>query len=184
MSQIFRPQTGGTPVIPPDVPEVFVTDVNSPAIPVGNSLNVFGGQTSDNNLLGIQTDGGTGSDTLTIQLTNRLQGGASTNDGSTHTIITFALGASPAVFTLDGFVNGYNTTAVAGAGYFFSAAVRTDGATATDLGNEFTSVFQEAGMNAASVTIGVSGNNLTIQVTGIAGQIISWLAQATYSRNI
>ena len=184
MSQLFRPQTGGTPVIPPDVPEVFPTDVNSPAIPAANMLNVFGGQTSTNNLLGIQTDGGSGSDTLTIQLTNRLQGGLSTNDATPTTIITFALGASPAVFTLDGFISAYNTTDSIGAGFFFSAAVRTDGATAFDLGNEFTSVFKETGMELATVSVGVSANNLIIQVTGIAAKTISWLAQATYSRNV
>lgn len=184
MSQIFRPQTGGTPVIPPDVPEVFVTDVNSPAIPVANTLNVFGGQTSDNNLLGIQTDGGSGSDTLTIQLTNRLQGAISTNDAVPTTIISFALGATPAVFTLDGFVSGLNNTVASGAGFFFSAAVRTTGVTAVDLGSEFTSVFTEAGMAAASVSIGVAINSLVITVTGIAATAIDWLSQANYSRVI
>ena len=184
MSQIFRPQTGGTPVIPPDVPEVFQTDVNSPAIPAANILKVFGGQTSDNNLLGVQTDGSSGSNILTVQLTNRLQGGLSTIDATPTTIITFGLGATPAVLTLDGFVSAYNTTDTLGAGFFFSAAVRTTGAAAVDLGSEFTSQFTETGMEAAAVTIGVSGNNLIIQVTGIAAKTISWLAQATYSRNV
>lgn len=186
MSQIFKPTSGGTPVIPPDVPELFPTDVRSPAIPAANMLNVFGGQTSVNNLLGIQTDGGNGSDTLTIQLTNRLQGGASTNDGSSHNIVTFALDVTPAVYTFDGFISAYNSSSipVSGAGYFFSAAVRSDGVVATELGQEFTSVFEEAGMSPASVAIVVSGNNFIIQVTGIAGQNIAWLAQSTYSRNI
>lgn len=184
MSQIFRPQTGGTPVIPPDVPEVFITDVNSPAIPAANMLNVFGGQTSINNLLGIQTDGSSGGDTLTIQLTNRLQGAISTNDATPTTIITFALGVTAAVFTLDGFVSALNNTVPSGGGYFFSAAVRTDGFAATDLGNEFTSVFEEVAMEPADITVGVSGNNLVVTVTGIAATAIDWLAQATYSRVI
>jgi len=184
MSQIFKPTSGGTPVIPPDVPEVFQTDVNSPAIPAANILKVFGGQTSINNLLGVQTDGSSGSNTLTVQLTNRLQGAISTIDATPTTIITFGLGVTPAVFTLDGFVSGLNNTVASGGGYFFSAAVRTDGAAATDLGNEFTSIFEEAAMAAADITVGVSGNNLIIQVIGIAATAIDWLAQATYSRVI
>lgn len=184
MSQIFKPSTGGTPVIPPDVPEVFQTDVNSPAIPAANILKVFGGQTSINNLLGVQTDGSSGSNTLTVQLTNRLQGAISTIDATPTTIITFALGATPAVFTLDGFISALNNTVASGAGYFFSAAVRTNGAAAIDLGHEFTSVFQEVAMSTAAVAVGVSGNNLVITVTGIAATAIDWLSQATYSRVI
>ena len=182
MSQIYKNGSGGGGPIPPQVPERFNTDVNSPSIPIANVENIFGGQTSFNNLLGIQTDGSSGSNTITIELTNRLFGGASTDDASTHPIITFALDTDAAVYTFDGFISAYNLTNTSGAGYFFSAAVRSTGAAAIDLGNEFTSVFQEPGMSAASVSITVSGNSVIFNVTGIAANNITWLAQATYSR--
>ena len=119
-----------------------------------------------------------------VELTNRATGAISTIDATPTTIITFSLGATPAVFILDGFISGLNNTVTSGAGYFFSASARTDGATATAIGVEFTSEFEEAGMAASDVDVTVSGNNLIVQVTGIAANAIDWLAQFTYSRVI
>ena len=78
MSQAGSFVQNGAGPIPPQVPTTFVTDVNSPAIPVLNILNVFGGQSSDNTDSGIQTDGSSGGDVLTIQNTNRLTGTVTT----------------------------------------------------------------------------------------------------------
>lgn len=181
MSQIFRDSTSGP--VPPTVPEQFTADDGTIGVPVANNFNLLSRETSANNLNGIQTTTDpNGSDNHYTELTNRLFGGVSTNDGSTTTIITFPLGATPATFTLDGFISAINLTTPAGAGYFFSAAVRTDGITATAIGVEFTSEFEEAALSASDVNVGVSGNNLIITVTGIAATLITWLSQATYSR--
>lgn len=183
MSQIFRDSSTGP--TPPTVPEQFTTDDGTIAVPAANNLNVFSRETTDNNLNGIQTTADpNGSDNLYIELTNRLFGAISTMDATPTPIITFPLGATPAVFTIDGFISGMNNTVVSGASYFFTAGVRTDGAAATAIGVEFTSEFEEAGMAASDVNVTVSGNNLIVEVTGIAATAIDWLSQCTYSRVI
>lgn len=183
MSQIYKNLAAGP--VPPSVPTQFTADDATVAIPVANNLNVLSRETIANNNNGIQTTvDPNGSDNFYIELTNRLFGAVSTNDSTPTTIITFGLGATDAVFTLDGFISGLNTTASAGGGYFFSASVRTDGVTATAIGVEFTSEFEEAGMAAADVNVGVTGNNLIITVTGIPANTIDWLSQCTYSRVI
>lgn len=183
MSQIYKSLLSGP--VPPAVPTQFTADDATIAIPAANNLNVLSRATTDNNLSGIQTTADpNGSDNLYVELTNRLFGGLSTIDATPTTIINFPLGAGPYVLTLDGFISAYNNTVPSGAGYFFTAAVRTDGVTATLIGSEFTSEFEEVGMSAADVGIAVSGNNLRITVTGIVGNIINWLSQCTYSRVI
>ena len=53
MSQIFGPSSEAPP---PTVTIDFDTDVNSPAIPIAEILNVIGGQTSVGTAAGIRTD--------------------------------------------------------------------------------------------------------------------------------
>lgn len=179
MSQIFKSSTSSPP--PPTVATTYVTDVNSPAVPAANILNVIGGSTTANNLLGIQTDGSSGSNTITIQLTNRALGAVSTMDATPTTAINFPMAAVPTVYVLDGLITAFNTTATAGAGYFFTAAARTTGVAGTLISvPEFSTEFEEAGMAAADVDITVVGNNLRVVVTGIAANAIDWLAQFTY----
>src|SRR6478736_5725363 len=102
------------PVVPPDVPEVFPTDVNSPAIPAANILNVFGGDTRSDNDFGIRTDGSSGSNTLTVQLTNRVRGTVTTTDATPTPVITDVLTATPGVYEITGTVVAYNLTDTAG----------------------------------------------------------------------
>lgn len=184
MSQIFKDTSTGP--VPPTVAEQYTTDDGTIAIPAANNLNVFSRETSDNNLQGIQTTADpNGSDNLYVELTNRVSGFISTNDATPTTIITFALGATPAVFVLDGLITGLNNTVASGGAYFFTAGVRTTGAAATLLGPvDFGTEFEEVAMAAADFDIQVSGNNLIVQVTGIAATAIDWLAQFTYSRVI
>ena len=73
MSQIAKRGIGGSPVIPPEVPEVFVTDSGN-AVPVANILNVVGG-------VGITTTGS--GNTVTIKLANSGQAFTTTVDATT-----------------------------------------------------------------------------------------------------
>lgn len=179
MSQIYKSAIGGAP-IPPNVPTSFVTDVNSPAVPAANILNEVGGTSTVNNINGVQTDGSSGSNTLTIQLTNRVQGTATTVDATPTTVSTFALGATPGVYNFDIQIAGYDTTDIAGIGYFISGSVRTTGAAAILVGTPDKIVNDEAATVTCDANLTVSGNNAIVQVTGIAGKNIDWRALSQY----
>lgn len=178
MSQIYKALSSSGP-LPPTIPTSFVTDVNSPAVPAANILNVPGGSVTTNNNNGIQTDGSSGSNTLTIELTNRITGSLTTTDATPTAIATFALGATPAVFTFDIQIACLNLTAVNGDGYFISGTARTDGATATLCGTP-DKIINEEVADAADANMVVSGNNVVIQATGIASVTHHWRTVATY----
>lgn len=177
MSQIYKSLASGP--VPPTVPTSFVTDINSPAIPAANILNEIGGSVTTNNNNGLQTDGSSGSNTLTIQLTNRITGSVTTTDATPTTLATFSLGATPAVFTFDIQIACFNATAINGDGYFISGSARTDGVTATLCGTPDKIVNEEV-VDTSDANMVVSGNSVVVQVTGIAANTHRWRTVATY----
>lgn len=177
MSEIIKPVTAGN--LPPVVPTSFVTDINSPAIPDANILDVFGGSVTTNNVNGIQTDGSSGGHVLTIELTNRITGSVTTTNATPTTIASFALGATPAVFVFDIQISSFNVTDVNGDGYFISGSARTDGTTAVLCGTP-DKIINEEVSDTADADMVVSGNNVIIQATGIAGKTHRWKTVATY----
>ena len=179
MSQAGQINSAAGPV-PPAVATTYVTDVNSPAIPALNVLNVLAADTTANNDNGIRTDGSSGSNTLTVQLTNRQTGSVTTADATPTTILTFSLGATPGVYILEGTLVAYDVTDGAGAGYTFSSAVRTTGAAGVEIGTEFKDSFEEAAMSASDFNVNASGNTLVISVIGIAGKTIDWNCYIIY----
>lgn len=179
MSQAGIINTSSGPV-PPTVPTSFVTDVNSPAIPAANVLDVFGRETTVNNINGIQTDGSSGGNVLTVQLTNRATGSVTTTDATLTTIITFPLSASTTVYGLNGLIIARDVTDVAGGFYAFDSAVKTDGVTATEIGTEYTTQIEDVVMEPSDIFTSVSGNNILVQVQGIVGKTIDWFAKFEY----
>lgn len=181
MSQITKTLTSGGP-IPPIIPTSFVTDVNSPAIPAANVLNVLGNDTTVNNDNGIRTDGSSGSNTLTVQLTNRLQGtGNTTGVGiTTVNMVTFSLGATPSTFVIDANICAFNSSTPAGAGYSIFGTVRTDGATASLVQTPDKISNEDAVLSGCTADISVSGNDVIISGTGVNGLSVNWSAVATY----
>lgn len=169
MSQIIS-STSSTPAVPTS----FVTDINSPAVPIANVLNVLGGQVSTNNVNGIQTDGSSGSNTLTVQLTNRVSGQVTTADATPTTLISFALGATPAVYTFTGDITAFDATTPAGASYGIVSGIRTDGVTAIEIGTQFSTNFEEAALLNADIDVTVAGNSVVFEVTGVAATTIDW----------
>lgn len=177
MSQIIKTSSSGS--LPPSVPTSFITDVRSPAIPIANILNDIGGSTSVNNVNGIQTDGGNGSNTLTTQLTNRITGSVTTNNSTPVTISTFSLGTTPAVFVFDIQISSFNVTDINGDGYFISGSARTDGTTAVLCGTP-DKIINEEVVDTADANMIVSGNNVIIQATGITAKTHRWQSLSTY----
>lgn len=180
MSQAGIINTSTGPV-PPTVATSYPTDINSPAIPAANVLNVFGDFVSSDNDNGIQTDGSSGSNTLTIQLTNRMTGVVTTTDATLTTIITLPLGATPGSFYVWGCINAFNSSSPGGGAYSFSGGYRTDGATATELGTEFHDTFEDASLTGVDIFLNTTANNVLVQVQGI-GLSINWNALLEYRK--
>jgi len=168
--------------VPPAVPTSFQTDVNSPSVPIANLEKVFGGSSTVNNNNGIQTDGSSGSNTLTVQLTNRASATVTTLNATPTTLITFPLGATPGVFVFTIDVAAFDSTDVAGAGFTFWGTVRTTGAAATLCGTPDKVDNIEGSIAATTIdsNLIVSANNAIVQVTGIAAKTIDWRAVLTY----
>ena len=179
MSQAGINNTTSGPV-PPAVPTSFVTNVNSPAIPALNVLNVLGNYSSANSDNGIRTDGSSGSNTLTVQITNRLQGSSQSVGAVTTNIITF----TPTVvgtYTLEARVSAYNTTSLLGAGYSVFGTARFDGVNSNLCGVPDTIDNEEGAMTACDINMVVSGANIIIRGTGYAAQTINWNAVSLYT---
>ncbi len=182
MSQIYKAVTSGS--LPPSVPTSFVTDVNSPAVPALNILNVVGGQSTVNTTTGIRTDGSSGSNTLTIQITNQQNDTLTTSDATPTILSTFTMPVVPSVQNYEYKINALNLTDSLGSVYLIIAGARTDGATASSLNTADITVIEEGAMSACSVVFGVSGNTVTMTVTGIAGKTIHWGSQLKYTQVI
>lgn len=180
MSQAGELNTAAGPV-PPTVATQYVTDINSPAIPAANTLNVPGNQVTFSNDHGVQTDGSSGSNTLTVQLTNRIFGTATTTDGVTQTqVFSFALGASAGTYLFTINIIAYNRTSSLSAGYVDFAVIRTTGAAGSLILNQPAVLIEEGAMSGTAVTPTISGNNFVLDVVGLAASTIDWKALVTY----
>jgi len=163
--------------LPPDVPTTFTTD-DGVAVPVANNLNVLAQDTTENNNNGIQTTGSGA--TVTVEITNRLQGTGSTVGAVDTDIVTFDLGATPGTYTFDISVSGFESTTPASCGYQIFGTVRTDGVTATLVGTPDRISNEEAALTACQAALQVSANNAVIRVTGTAGLTVGFGTVATY----
>ncbi len=179
MSQAGIISTSSGPV-PPVVATSYVTDINSPAIPAANILNVLGNDTTANNVNGLRTDGSSGSNTLTIQFTNRLQGTVTTTNSTPTPIITF----TPTVigtYAIEIRIAAYNTTSTLGAGYSVFGSARFDGVNSNLCGTADRIVNEEGAMSSANVTFTVSGANILINAVGYGAENINWSAVGLYT---
>jgi hypothetical protein len=180
MSQFYTAQSGVTP-IPPSVPTEFVADDSTIAVPAGNILNVLSRDNGINNLNGIQTTANPNlSNNLYVQLTNRVHGTTTTVGAVTSNAITFPLGATPGTFFLTFTVAVFNASTPAGAGYETYTTIRTDGTTATVIGDTDSITHEDPVLVASNAQVVVSGNNVIFQVTGVAGLSVDWTVVGTY----
>lgn len=158
--------------------ETITPDVGGPVGPdAGNNLNLVGGP-------GIITiDDGT-PNTIKIQRTTYVTETAITDDEAVPVpanVIEFDMGTFPGVYTLTGKIAARNVTSSEGGGYTFSACFRTDGAAGTLINVNYGIEFEEASMEDSDYDVLVSGNNIVIQVTGVANSLIHWAAEFDYT---
>lgn len=157
---------------------------NGNAQPIANVVILDGFDSTINNSNGIATRGGivgTGvQNEVDVILTNRFHGSATTIGATTSDVITFSLGATPACFFFNFSVTLFNASTPAGAGYSTYTTVRTDGASATIIGDTDAIVHEDAALIATTAQIVVSGNNVIFRVGGVAGLTIDWVLVGNY----
>lgn len=184
MSQlIISSSSGVVPVIPPEVPEEFVTD-NGTAIPESNILIIHGNSSSENNDLGIIAKGGaveTGAgNQVDVVITNRLQAAVSTSENNPNSIITF-FPTLVGTYVIEARIAAFNATDEIGAGYSLFATFRYDGSTCTLCGTPDKIVNEEGAMSGANVYMQTGGSTASIMVIGYIGSNISWNAVSLYT---
>jgi len=179
MSQFYIGVTAGS--IPPAVPMQFTADDATVGVPVANNYNILSRDTTDDNSNGIQTTvDPNGSDSHYIELTNRVQGTATTVGASTGDIITF----TPSVVGTYAFefrIAAYNTTSSLGAGASVFGAIRFDGVNTNicDLFDEINN--DEGAMSGTDLAVVASGASMILRATGYAAQTINWGAVGLYT---
>lgn len=179
MSQISGPSGGGG-VIPPTVATSYVTDSGT-AVPALNILNVLATDSTANNANGILTTGS--GNTVTVVLTNRAYGTATTVDATSTAAITMDAGATPGVYTVDVKIAGFTAAGVGaplGVGYTITAAIRTTGVATTLIQNQQADQFEEGALSPGLGNITVSANDIVVSVTGVAGYTINWVAELNF----
>jgi hypothetical protein len=176
MSQIYKSSGGSSAA---DVETLTGNTGGAVGPDAAFNINILGDDSTSNNINGLTVVGNAATNTLTVTLTNRIQGSVTTNDATPTTLITFVL-PSTGTYAFDINVSAYNTTDVLGAAYSVFVGVRSSAGVAAKLNLEDKIVNEEAGMAACDASISISGNSLLLQVTGIAAKTINWNAVGTY----
>jgi hypothetical protein len=180
LSQIYKSLASGP--VPPAVPTSFTADDATIGIPVANNYHIFSRDTTVNNVNGIQTTvDPNGSQNHYVEFTNRLQGTTTTVGAVTGNLITFTLGATPGTYAVEVRISGFESTTPAGVGYSLFGSIRTTGAAASIIGTVDRINNEEAALAAATATMIASGNDLIVQVTGVAALSINWSGIGLYT---
>jgi hypothetical protein len=140
-----------------------------------HNINIVGGP-------GIDVVGTPGTNTLTVLLNGGLEGTGTTDAlHPTADLITVPLGAVPGVYLFKIDVVGFDAITPLGTAYFITAAARTTGLAAVEIGGQASDDLEEGALIAGDADMVCLGNDAIIRVTGTAGKTISWRAVLTYT---
>jgi hypothetical protein len=143
-------------------------------IPIGDTggIPILANITSSNGTVTIVNGPGS----IDLAVTNENVGTAITVGATTQDIITVPLGVVAGTYQFEARVKAFDPATPSGAGYNIYATLRTDGVTATLIGNQ--DVFNEdPTLTDADAYFIASGNDAVLQVLGVTGLTINWSAE-------
>lgn len=159
--------SGGSPI------EQIDADSGS-ATPVAGVINLLGDSNSDNVTEGVTTSAS--GNTVTVLLTNRIEGSNTTVGATTETVNSYNLPASAGSYQVFTQISGYESTGPGYAGITIQGCIGTDGAATSVIGVPTINYTTSASLGAIVAELSVSGNQLMVDVTGVAGLTIDWVA--------
>lgn len=167
----LKSASGGAPI------QGIVTDDGVPAVVADVNGNVtFVGSN------GVAVIGQGPGSQVTIALENTQEFTLTTNDATPQALATIDAGTTAGVYSLDILIAAYAPPPVsAGGAYSMWGGIRTTGAAATLTGVADIAENEEAALIASDVSLQVSGNNIIVQVTGVAATTIRWKALVKYT---
>lgn len=108
-----------------------------------------------------------------------IDGSGQTIGATTSDLITLDLGAIAGSYSVQVRVVGFDSSTPSGAVYQIDGGARTDGASATLIGQS-QEVQEEIALIPADVQLVVSGNDLIVRATGVAALTIDWTCSLQY----
>jgi hypothetical protein len=167
---------GGAPI------QSITTD-DGTAIPVANNIQLFGRDTTEDDDDGIRTNNDpNGSQTIYVELTNRVQGTGTSTAGSNADLITFPLSANSVYrFNID--VTGKSIAGDfigEGVGYTVFASARRIGGGAVIISSPFQDNDEDTNLTSSTISFIASGNDVILRAVGTATETMIYNAVGYY----
>ncbi|MEM3714865.1 MAG: hypothetical protein QXF82_07960 [Nitrososphaeria archaeon] len=152
--------------------ELTVVTNDGSATSVGGSINLIAST-------GIEISA-TG-DTITVRAANSGRTTAQTINAETKEVVLINLGTIPSIGVFVTKVVGYVESENLGVAYVLTRAAKTDGTSATLVEDNSPLVFEDILLLDANAEPSVSGNNVTVNITGVLGYTIDWTFETTFT---
>jgi hypothetical protein len=159
-SATWVPVGGGTVAI-----EALQGNTGGPVYPIGGIVDVVGS--------GNITTSGFGN-SIVITEPSFISHTVNTTDATPTTIFSLSLGGVPATWAINVDIICLNTSVTDGAGFNVFGLMVTDGTSATEIQSEVGINLYGPTLTTATVTLTASGNDVVLQVVGVAATNITW----------
>ena len=174
--------TAASTPLPPEVATQYTTQINGPAIPIANNLNVFGTSVRDNDVRGIFSNGSL--DSILIALTNRISETIQTVGNTTQNLVVFdpaitIFSESGMLFNFE--VVAYDSATPASLGYSIGGAARWNGTVSTIVGTPQADEYEDVVLSTADWDLVAVGNDVVLKVTGVTGLTFDWSVTGYYT---